>query len=374
MKTLVLISRIITGLVFVFSGFVKAVDPLGSTYKFVDYFNLAFGMPWMASFAFVLAILLAAIEFLVGIMLIINVKPKLASLGALLFMIVFTPLTLYLAIDNPVHDCGCFGDALVITNWQTFWKNVVILVFVLIVFFNRKKIKLPYSNQTEWIIIAAFTALIIGFQFYNYMHLPVMDFRPYKVGTHIPEKMKIPEGAPADEYETALIYKNKETNEVKEFTMENYPWEDSTWVWVETKTKLIKEGYKPPIHDFSIIDNEGSDITELILQDEKPIALFVSYKVTKSSKAAFEKTSQLIDNLKKQDIKSYILTASPDNNINKLTSGINIDAEFCKADEITLKTIIRSNPGLVLLRKGTIIGKWHYNDYPSIEDISKLLN
>ncbi|HKL66862.1 MAG TPA: BT_3928 family protein, partial [Bacteroidales bacterium] len=240
------VSRYISGLVFIFSGLVKGIDPMGSMYKFIDYFT-AFNMDALEPLAYVLGIILCTSEFIIGFAIITGIRMRIASWGLLLFMSGFTPLTLILAISNPVADCGCFGDAIHLTNWQTFYKNIVILVFAIIVFINRKSYRVISKPVTEWLVIAAMTVLFVLFTGYNRKHLPVVDFRPYKIGTDIREDMRIPEGAPADQFETTLIY--EKNGEEKEFTLENYPADDTTWTFVDSETKLVKKGYTPPIHD-----------------------------------------------------------------------------------------------------------------------------
>jgi len=362
MKILGIISRIFVGLVFTFSGFVKAIDPLGSTYKFTDYFSDAFHLPMLEPVSFPFAIIMSALELGIGIMLIFNLKHKIAAWGALLLMAFFTPLTLYLSIYNPVHDCGCFGDALVLSNWETFWKNIVISAFVLILFFMRNKLTSKLKSNIQLIAIAVVFVLSISLEFFNYANLPIIDFRPYKIGTYIPYQMIIPEGAVEDEYKTTLVYENSKTSEVKEFTEEEYPWDDSTWVWKDSKSVLIKEGYKPPIHDFTIVSTvSNEDITNGILEDETPIYLIVSYNLNKTNLKGLQK---IYDKIEKQsgDYKIYCLTASLQTEIDSISQIIAPpkDMIFCNTDEITLKTIVRSNPGLVLLEKGTVIDKWHY--------------
>ncbi len=380
MKLLTLISRILVGLLFTFSGLTKAVDPLGSTYKFADYFN-ALGMSWMAPLAFVLAIVMISMEFLVGLTLLCNVKVRLGSIGALIFMAFFTPLTLYLAIKNPVHDCGCFGDFLIISNWETFFKNIVISILVLILFLNRNKIEYAYSNKVELGMLSGFVLLILGFQlFCMTYYISAFDFRPYKVGVNIPDKMKIPENAEKDVYQTLLYY--EKDGVVKEFTDKNFPWQDSTWKWKETKNVLIKEGYKPPIHDFSIknlILNENdtvqaSEITDMVLNDDKVSFLFVAYDLTKSSIGGFQKAKTLIDYCKANNYKFYTLTASSPKEAKELQTKIGFELDFYTTDGTALKTVIRSNTGLLMLKKGTIIGKWHHSDIPKLEKMIEKIN
>jgi uncharacterized membrane protein YphA (DoxX/SURF4 family) len=363
MKAIALLSRILLGCVFIFSGFVKGIDPLGSTYKFVDYFT-AFGWSSMIPAAFVFSLILIAAEFVLGMTLVLGVRMKETACGTLLFMLIMTPLTLYLAIYEPVSDCGCFGDALVISNWQTFYKNIVLLLLAVIVFAYRKKYIPVYRSAAEWGWVTGFTVVIMGISVYCYRHLPVLDFRPYSVGANIPEGMAIPEGKPVNEYKTTFYYEKEGV--VQEFSEQNYPWDDTTWVWVDTKQELIKAGYEPPIHDFSITTIDGFDITDDVLADESYIMLLVAHRLDKSNKQALKDAAKLADFCENNGYRFYGLTSSPENEIQSL----GLPYEFCFTDEVTLKTVIRSNPGIVLLQKGTILGKWHYHDMPDAESLS----
>lgn len=369
MKFLLNICRILIGLVFIFSGFVKGIDPLGSDYKFTDYFN-AFGMSWMNFSALFFSFLLSMAEFIIGICLFLNIKTKLASWGALLFMAVFTPLTLILAIKNPVTDCGCFGDALVLTNWETFFKNLILLVMVLLVFFNRNRFKSIFNVLEQSVILTGSIIFMFCIEMYSYRHLPILDFRPYAIGANIAEGMTIPEGAPHDEYSTTLKYKNKNTGEIKEFDETNFPWQDTlNWEFHSSSQKLLKEGYKAPIHDFVIEHPEYGDITEEVLNDDDYTFLVVSYKLGKASAEAQDKLNKLAAYASENGYRFYGLTASNADEITDFAHKYNVNYSFCATDEIQLKTVIRSNPGLVLLKKGTIIDKWGHRDIPDADEL-----
>lgn len=362
-KLLILLTRILVGAVFAFSGFVKAVDPLGSCYKFTDYFTLAFDMPALSAFSLPLAFILAALEFTTGIMLIFNLKPRWAVWLSFAFMIVFLPLTLYIALENPVHDCGCFGDALVIDNWTTFFKNVVLMILILYLVFNRKRMDNPLSDNVELGISVAVFLIAIVFQHFMIRHLPIFDFRPYKIGNNIAEKMAIPEGAKRDVYETKLVYKNSVTGEVQEFSSDNYPWQDSTWVWQDTKSVLIEKGYQPEIHDFTIQDSVGVDHTEQVLNYEKPVLLVVTHKLEKSDEDGLDMLRHLQNYALKNDFLIIGLTSSNWDKIQEVKSEFSVDFPFFQTDDITLKTIVRANPGIVKLEKGTVTGKWNFRDF-----------
>lgn len=371
MQKIRLISRIFVGLLFTFSGFVKSLDPLGSTYKFTDYFT-AFGMSWAEQLAFALALIMSTAEFLVGLTLLFNIKTKISAWGALLFMAFFTPLTLVLAISNPVTDCGCFGDALILTNWETFFKNIVILIPTLIVFFGRNKFQTYLSNTTEWIATGVLTIAIVGFSFYCLNHLPIIDFRPYKIGTHIPDKMIIPEGAKADVYKTTFIYENLKTGEQKEFDETNYPWQDTlNWKWKDSKSILVEEGYHAPIHDFVIESDEDGDITDTLLKNANYTFLLVAYNINKSSIKHQDKINALAKYCKEKNLEFVCATSSNTEEIEKFKQKTKADYKFASCDEITLKTIIRSNPGLVMLKKGTVMNMWSHSDIPDVKEFEE---
>ena len=367
MKLLNNISRILVGIVFIFSGFVKAVDPLGSTYKFIDYFE-AFGMDFFTFLALPLAIILSTLELIIGVSLILGTRKKLTVWTLSLFMGFFTILTFILAIFNPVTDCGCFGDALIMTNWQTFGKNIFLIIFVVILFINKEKFEVNWDIKKQWSIIAIPTFLTILFTMYCYNNLPIFDFRPYNIGTYIPEKMIVPDDAPRAEYETTLVYEKDGIQQ--EFTMENLP--DSTWEWVSTNNNLITEGYVPPIHDFTIETSAGNDITNIVLNDNKFTFLLIAYDLKKASIKNAEKINDLANFSQESGNCNFIcLTSSLEYEIEEFKEKTNAPYQFFTTDEITLKTIVRSNPGIVLLKNGTILGKWHHKNTPSREEISK---
>jgi len=385
-QILLIFSRIFVGAVFTFSGFVKAVDPQGSYIKFVDYFN-AFGMQALEPVALPLAFLLSAAEFITGFALLFNLRSQLFTWFALAFMAIFTPLTFYLALENPVTDCGCFGDAWVITNWETFWKNIVITLFTLLIFGLRKETKQWFKPAVQNITISIFLLGSFVFQYYNNEHLPVIDFRPYKIGTNIKQNMQMPEGAKSDKFLVVYKLKHQKTGETKELDSEKYIeteiWEDTLWQITETSEPiLIEEGYKPPIHDFELISAEpeqisgyaeGEDITNKVL-DSKGFSVFViAYDLKKANKKHLLAANKLAEELKKDSIKFYCLTSSLANDIEKYREQVNPPYNFFSTDAITLKTIIRANPGLVLLKNGTVVMKWHGNDIPTKKEFNTFL-
>lgn len=365
MKILRVIARIITGLVFVFSGTVKAIDPLGSTYKFSDYFT-AFGLDFMQALSLPLAFILCLAEFITGFALLTGIKYRAGLTGITLLMLIFTPLTLVLALTNPVSDCGCFGDAVKLTNWQTFWKNVVLMAFVLILLFDRNKPSEYLRNIPGWLVISSVSVIFVVFTGYNLKYLPVIDFLPYKKVNNIKELMQIPENAPAPVYKTTFIY---EKNGVKkEFTIDNFPADDTTWKFIDQKSVLVKKGYEPPIHGFSIVTADNRDITDMVLNNNNFTLLMISQKLENAKPERLEKGFLTGRRCIEKGIDFYILTASSSEKIKEYENGLT----FCQTDEITLKTMVRSNPGYIMMRNGTITGKWSWANLP--EDIENMIN
>jgi hypothetical protein len=359
MKIIRFIISVIVGSVFIFSGFVKAVDPLGSAYKFSDYFQ-AFHLDFLKFLSLPLGILLCTTEFITGFSVLTGLRQKWGIYGVFLLMIFFTPLTFILALTNPVSDCGCFGDAINLTNWQTFGKNIILLILILILFTGRKSARQVFKTNSEWLILLFVTLLFVVFSLFNLRYLPVIDFLPYKAGTNIPEMMKIPEGAAADQYVTTFIYEKDGLQ--KEFTINNYPANDTNWKFIEQKSRMIKKGYEPPIHDFSIANMAREDITTRILENRGYTVLMISKKLDEADEGHLSNGFKLGAACYSKGIDFYILTSSGGDEINKYENGLT----FCNTDETTLKTIIRSNPGYVLIKDGTIVGKWSWANMPKL--------
>ncbi len=361
MKHIITISRYLLAVVFIFSGFVKGVDPLGSAYKFHDYF-MAFHLNFLDSLSLTFSFVLCAAELAIGLLLLFGVQLRLAAWGAFLFMLVFTPLTLVLAIFNPVSDCGCFGDAIHLSNWQTFYKNILFFAAALLLFIKRNNFEEYYPKWRKYVLSGLL--LVISFlpSIYGYYNLPLYDFRPYKIGVNIHNDMIIPEGAPADEYSTLLYY--QKDGVVKEFDESNYPWNDSTWTFVDSKSTLVKSGYTPPIHNFALVTHEGRDITEEFVNASGYNFLVVSTRLDRSNTNSFKKFTELYYKAKEHGYGFVCATSTSHDEILRFAEENAIPFQFVTADEVTLKTIIRSNPGLLLLYNGTIIGKWHWRNLP----------
>jgi uncharacterized membrane protein YphA (DoxX/SURF4 family) len=370
MKIICTISRIVAGIVFVFSGFVKAVDPMGFAIKLGEYFD-AFHLGFLHFSALPVAIAVSAAELMIGLNLLAALRMKFTSWALLLFMSFFTVLTFILALTNPVSDCGCFGDALVLTNWQTFGKNAILSIPTIILFIYRKQFITSLRPAKEWGIVTFNFAAGCIISIYCVIYQPLIDFRPYKTGTYIPEKMNIPAGAPVDQYITLLVY--EKDGQKKEFTDKNFPWQDSTWKWVETRQKLISKGYEPPIHNFSITSPDGTDITKDILTDTGYIFLFIIPDIDGASENGLQKLNDLALRSRELGIKAIALTASTNSQVDAYKTRFQPAFDFCTADETTLKTITRANPGILLLSEGTIISKWSHRDAPSAVNLTRNL-
>ena len=361
-KVVANVCRFLLAAAFIFSGFVKAIDPLGFQYKIQDYL-VAFGTAsWFPSFFPLLGgIVLSAIEFSMGIFLFFGVRRTMASFITLALMALMTPLTLYLAISNPVSDCGCFGDAWVLTNWETFIKNVILLFAAIITFSYRKDLVRFVSFKMEWLVSLYTILFIFTLSFYCLDRLPIFDFRPYKIGQNILQGMTIPDGAKPSVYESIFIL--EKNGEKKEFTLDNYP--DSTWKFVDTRTILKEKGYEPRIHDFSMMElSTGEDITEDVLTDMGYTFLLVAPRIEEADDSNIDLINEIYDYSVEHGYRFYCLTSSPEEQIELWKDKTGAEYPFCQMDDITLKTIIRSNPGLMLIKNGTILNKWSDEDIP----------
>lgn len=356
------VSRFVLAVVFIFSGFVKAIDPLGTQYKIQDYID-AFG--WTGVFPdfvpFLASALLGMLEFCLGVYLFFGIRRIIAPRAVVVVMAIMTPLTFWLALDNPVSDCGCFGDAVVLSNWETFWKNVVLLAMAVVVLKWRKRIFPLVTTRFDWLIALYGFIYIFCMTIYCYRELPVFDFRPYHVGADIRQGMEIPEGKEPTVYETRFVLQKDGVE--KEFTLENYP--DSTWTFVDSRTVVKKQGYEPPIHDFSMMNYEdGEDITDQVLSDENYTFLLVAHQLGLADDSKIDLINELYDYSLENGYAFYCLTSSSGEDIMKWQENTGSEYPFCLMDNITLKTMIRSNPGLILLKEGKVIRKWSVDNFP----------
>jgi len=360
---LVNIARFVVGLTFIFSGYVKAIDPLGTLYKMQDYLE-AVGLPGVLPDYLLIsaAILLAGLEFSLGIFMVLAIRRRLTSKIILAFMAVMTLITLWLVIANPVKDCGCFGDALHLTNTESLLKNIGLTACAILLWKKPLAMYRFISRPNQWIAINYTIIFILVTSTYCLYRLPVFDFRPYHVGMNIKKGMEIPPGAPQPQFETTFIL---EKNGVKkEFTLDNYP--DSTWTFIDSKTVQTAEGYVPPIHDFSVQTRAGDDLTDSILDRRGYTFLLIAPNLRTADDGNFGAIDQLYEYCLDQHIPFYCLTASGDKDIQHWEDITGAEYPFLLVDGTTLKTMIRSNPGLMLIKNGTILHKWSHNDLPAL--------
>ena len=366
--TVVNVCRFVLAATFIFSGYVKAIDPLGTLYKLKDYAAAMSLNGLLPDWVLVgVAIALGALEFALGVFMLFAVRRHVVSRITLAFMTAMTVLTLWIFVADPVKDCGCFGDALKLTNGETLLKNIVLIACAALVAWRPADMARFISHSNQWIVRYYTVAYIVITSVYCLYTLPIFDFRPYHVGTNIKQGMEIPEGAEQPEFEsTFLLRKNGET---REFTLDNYP--DSTWEYVDTRTVQTKKGYEPPIHDFALTTcDTGEDITEQVLTKKGYTFLLVSPRLAVADDSNFGDIDQIYEYAEENGADFYCVTASTNDEIERWRDLTGAEYQFCNADETTLKTMIRSNPGLMLLKDGTIIGKWSHNTLPQTDDLT----
>ncbi len=366
------ICRLTLAVTFIMSGYVKAVDPLGTQYKINDYLaalSLADLMPeWLT---LVCATALPAIEFSLGMCMLFAIRRRLTSKIVMLLMTVMTAITLWIFIADPVKDCGCFGDALTLTNGETLVKNIILTACAAVVTMAPLRMPRLISENNQWIVVNYTLIFILITSIVSLYTLPQFDFRPYHTGADIRKGMEIPEGAEQPEFETTFVMRKDGTT--REFTIENYP--DSTWEFVDSHTIQTKKGYEPPIHDFSIVLNKtGEDITGSVLSDPGYTFLLIAPHLENADDSNFGNIDRIYEYAQDHDVPFYCLTASSDRGIRRWQDITGAEYDFCTTDETTLKTMIRSNPGLMLIKNGVIIRKWSHNDLPEDEQLTGSLD
>jgi len=369
MKKVVKISQILVGILFIFSGFVKADDPLGFTYKLQEYFAAdALNMPWLDKFSFAMAFTIPIIEMTLGFMLLLGVRKRLTLTLIFLMEVFFTFLTWYTAHYNKVLECGCFGDAIPMTSWQSFYKNIVLMVFVLILVIGSKHISPSIKkNAAQNVLVLLFLAGSTYFSYYCYNYLPVIDFRPYKVGTDIKKDMQ---GTP-DVNKFYYTLKNKKSGETKEFDKfpDNY---QNDWTYVGSRTEVITKGIEAKIKDFNISAMAGNDVTDSIinLSGNQFWLVCISISDANKNEDIIKKINTLAANCIKNHIGFICLTASDSAAINSYKKKYHSPYKFYTTDGTVLKTMIRSNPGLILIKGGVVKAMWHYHSIPSYAEVN----
>lgn len=362
MKIVLWILRIIVGGLFIFSGVVKANDPLGLSYKMNEFFEV-WHMPWAERYSLSLSVMMIGFEIIAGVALLLGAAFRAFSFLLLLLTTFFTFLTAYVLFSGKIKECGCFGDCFKISNEETFWKDVILLVLVIVLFLFRKKIQPIFKGGFTAILIALTTVFAFGMQWWALEHLPFHDCMPYKIGVSIKEKTMPPPGSTPDEYSDIFIYEKDGVK--KEFTSDNYPWEDTTWVFVDRITKLVKKGNaEPEIKDFVITDLTGNEHTEEILNEPYVFLLFLKDPAAARTDNVAALQS-LIKKCNQLNIPFYVLTSgNAEASKNWLQKNNLIPNDMLVFDLVANKSAVRSNPGLMLLQQGVIRGKWSFRDYP----------
>ena len=358
MNYIVQISRVIVGVLFIISGLIKLNDPVGFSFKLEEYFSPSvLDIPFLMPLALTISLVVVIVEVILGITLLLGFKKELTIWSLLLMIVFFTFLTFYSAYFNKVTDCGCFGDAVKLTPWQSFWKDIILLVLILILFVGRRFINPILKPYTTRILVLVGIVFCCSLAFYVINHLPVIDFRPYKIGANIQEGMVIPEDAPKPIFEYAWKFNNNGEERIV-VTNGEYPQVDGDFIGVETEE--IQKGYEPPIHDFTL-ELDGADQTSSLLEEEK-LVMVIAYDLAKTEASVYPEIKEVTDKALEKNYKVIGMSASNAEWTVPYTEKYDLDFPFYFTDETTLKTIVRSNPGVLVLEKGTILQKVHYND------------
>ncbi len=362
MKAVRNIFRILVGGVFIFSGFVKGVDPLGTVYRMNDYFT-AFGIPWASSMSLVLTIFLCTLEFVLGISLLFNLHIKWTAWVLLPVMAYFTVLTLFDALYNIVPDCGCFGDAVKLTNIQTFIKNLILLGMVIPIFAWRKKYKGPARGWVQVLILILFSGGFAAMSVHAYRHLPLIDFMAWKVGNRVNQTSSQP-------VKFYVTYRNTTTGETREYQAPNYPWNDSVWManWEFVSQRAADEGTAGTM-TLQIEDSTGQDNTAAILGTAGIHFIGVAYDLAEADPVGLKAIDVLYRITREEDYSFVLLTSTLPEDVAAISKKRNLQIPIYYADDVVLKTMVRANPGLILLRSDTVVKKWAWRDLEGYDPI-----
>ena len=376
MKNVVWVCRILVGLLFIFSGLIKINDPLGFSYKLEEYFEV-FHLGFLNSFALCMSVILCSLEIILGFALLIGVRAKSVAWGLLLLIIFFAFLTFYSAYFKVVQTCGCFGDAIPLTPWQSFSKDLVLLLLILVIFKNRRTIQPLFSKKTGDNLLVASAVVAVGIGLYTYNFLPVIDFLPYKIGANIPDEMKTPPGAKSDEFEITYHLKNKKTGETKVMNDKDYLksniWQDNNWAVVgNPESTLVKKGFTPKIQDLNIKDAQGNDYTKELLSSPFYNLIIVANDLHQADLEAVGRINALAATLIQNfNTRTVLLTSNSPTDAEAFAKANHLVTEIYYVDGVPLKTMVRANPGVFLMKNGTVINKWHYHSMPKYEDLVK---
>ncbi len=353
-RILSIIARLLLGCTFLFSGFVKAIDPLGTVYKIQDYLQ-AFSMPFFLEYAPLMTVLLFSVEMVLGFSHLFGLRQRVTAGFSLLFMLFMTVLTLVTALTDPVHDCGCFGDAIHLSNWQSFEKNIILLLLSAILLLYKGELYHIFGKRTATAAFVVSVLVPLFISWVSYRHLPFFDFRPYKVGNWLPALMSIPPDAPQDQYAVQFIMEKDGRRKV--FNEDEYP-SDTAWHYVDRREILLHKGYEAPIGDFAIMHPQEGDITARVLNDTSYVFLVSAPYLDKADVCGMQQLQELQTYARRYGYPLYILTSSTLQQQEDCAYEYALDATFCQTDDVVLKTMVRSNPGLVVVKGGTVYSKW----------------
>ncbi len=364
---MLIVARVMVGVVLMLSGFAKAIDPQGTLYKLQEYAEaIGWGTAFGDTLLTVAAIVLAATEWILGIALLMGVRRRLTTTVTMALMAVMTIISLWLWIANPVSDCGCFGDAVKLSNGKTALKNIVLLAAAVFLWRYHNSLTPLCSVTVRKLAMHLSVLYVLGIATWGVYRLPLIDFRPFHVGADIQRQMEIPKGEEAPQFETTFILEKDGVQ--REFTLDNYP--DSTWIFVDSQTRKVKDGYVPPIHDFSVtLTDTQEDITQQLLTHTGNTVLLIAYNLDEAQQSDYGEYNHMYDAARRQGIPFYCLTASTQEQIERWQQQTAAEYPFAITDETTLKTMVRSNPGLMLIRDGVIQAKWSCNNLPQVEEV-----
>ena len=371
-------ARLFTGLLFIFSGLIKANDPTGFGYKLEEYF-LVFGTEFLNGYAVTIAIVICGLEILLGALLLLGFWKRTVAWGLLLLILFFTFLTFYSAFFEVVTSCGCFGDAIPLTPWQSFGKDLVLLALILIIFFNREAIRPLVSGRGTQVFLTVLLIVVsLGIGIYTVSYLPFIDFLPYKKGNNLPALMTLPEGEVGDQYDIIYTLRHKTSGEEKQVSDKIYLadelWKDESWEIVgDPESKLVSKGYQVPIPDLLISDANGEDVTQQLIENPYYNLVVVAWNLDQTNLDALHRINELVTEVTEAyNVRAVLLTASGTQQAEQISRELRLLTEIFYADAVPLKSMVRANPGVLLLRNGTVIDKWHYNTLPDFNTLDNL--
>jgi uncharacterized membrane protein YphA (DoxX/SURF4 family) len=370
MKYVITFSRIFVGVLFIISGLIKANDTIGFSYKLEEYFEV-FHMPFFVPWAAGLAMFICIFEIIVGVALLLGAYSHLNAWLLLLMIVFFTLLTGYSAITNKVTDCGCFGDAIKLKPVESFFKDLVLLAFILIIFYGHKQIRPLFNKGIQSIALFISTLVVTAFTFYTYMFLPKIDFLPYKEGNDILSLMQIPEGSPRDSFQMVFIY--EKDGKQLELGINDIGKLDDSYTFIDRKDKLIRKGYEPPIHDFSLYNADGVNYTDSLLLNQGYKLVLTQTKI-EHSRHIEGKIAQLAVQWQASGRTLWGLTSTPLDAVEAYRHDNQLPVTYYTMDATPIKSMVRSNPGLILMRGSVVVKKWSSYNFPTYEIVMKYVN